>query len=61
MKMLVTAVLKCERADTEPQAILDWLDEAARKAGMPMEMAQVLPHDLPAKPDPTLTEVGTPD
>lgn len=61
MKMLVTAVLKCERADTDAQAVMDWLDEAARKAGMPIEMAQVLPYDPPAEPDPTLTEVGTPD
>jgi hypothetical protein len=61
MKMLVTAVLKCERADMDAQAVMDWLDEAVRKAGLPIEMAQVLPYDPPAEPDPTRTEVAIPE
>lgn len=61
MKMLLSAMLKCERADTTAQDVLDWFDAAARKEGWPIEIVQVLPYDPPAEPDPTLTEVGVPE
>lgn len=61
MKMLLTAVLKCERTDVDAQAVMDWFDEAAKAAGLPVEMAQVLPYDPPREPDPAVTEVAAPE
>lgn len=60
MKMLVTAVLKCDRPDWTSQQVMDWLDAAARQAGLPIEMAQVLPYDLPEEPDHSATDVAPP-
>jgi hypothetical protein len=42
MKMLLSAILRSE--DAEPQAVLDWLVETARKIGAPSEQAQALPY-----------------
>lgn len=60
MKMLVTAVLKCDRPGWDAQAVMDWLDGAARTVGLPIEMAQVLPYDPPAEPDHTATDLAAP-
>lgn len=58
MKMLVTAVLKCDRPGWDAQAVMDWLDGAARTVGLPIEMAQVLPYDPPAEPDHSATDLA---
>ena len=58
MKMLVTAVLKCDGAGWDAQAVMDWLDGAARTVGLPIEMAQALPYDPPAEPDHSATDVA---
>ena len=60
MKMLVTAVLRCDRTDWISQQVMDWLDAAARQAGLPIEMAQVLPYDPPAAPDHSATDLAPP-
>jgi len=60
MKMLVTAVLKCDGANWTSQQVMDWLDAAARQAGLPIEMAQVLPYDPPEEPDHSATDVAPP-
>lgn len=58
MKMLVTAVLKCDRPGWTSQQVMDWLEAAARQAGLPVEMAQVLPYDPPEEPDHSATDVA---
>lgn len=58
MKMLVTAIMKCDRLGWDAQAVMDWLDGAARTIGLPIEMAQVLPYDPPAEPDHSATDIA---
>lgn len=58
MKMLVTAVLKCDRPGWDAQAVMDWLDGAARTVGLPIEMAQAMPYEPPAEPDHSATDVA---
>ena len=60
MKMLVTAVLKCDHPGWDAQAVMDWLDAAARQVGLPIEVAQVLPYDPPAEPDHSATDLAPP-
>lgn len=56
--MVVTAVLSGR--ETDPQAVLDWLEREARRAGMTVRVATVLPYTPPADFDPMATEIIEP-